>query len=227
MYHKSLFLKSIRNFCLMAASQDKRALLIVDVQNDFLEGGSLEVKDGNQVIPLINKIRKEKNFDLIALSSDWHPQIHCSFQSNNPGSKLFQPFIVEKTQNLQVMWPDHCVQGTFGAEFHKDLIVQENDTIIRKGTNEYIESYSAFGTYPEDTGLNKILEKNDINTVYVVGLAYDYCVGHTALDALKNGYKTYVITDLTRSVAAETEIEMVKKLKDANCNFITLNEFDS
>lgn len=210
----------------MAATNNKRALIIVDVQNDFLEGGSLEVKDGNQVIPLINKIRKEKNFDLVALSSDWHPQTHLSFQSNNSGSKLFQPFVIERTQSLQVMWPDHCVQGTFGAEFHKDLTVEETDTIIRKGTNEEIESYSAFGTNPEDTGLNKILKDNSIETVYVVGLAYDYCVGHTALDAIRNGYKTYVITNLTRSVAPESETEMVKKLKGANCNLITLEEFD-
>ncbi len=211
---------------MLSQTNTKRALLIVDVQNDFCEGGSLEVKNASEIIPRINDLRKNHKFDLIVLSSDWHPANHCSFHSNNPGSKLFEPFFLEKTQANQVMWPDHCVQGTFGAEFHKDLVREETDVIIRKGTNPDVDSYSAFGTRPENTGLNEILQKNEIKTVYVVGLAYDYCVGSTALDAAKNGYETYLLTDCTKSVAETTQNEMEKKCIDINCKLITSNELN-
>jgi len=205
---------------------NKRALIIVDVQNDFCEGGSLEVKNASEIIPRINDIRKNHQFDLIVLSADWHPQNHCSFHSNHPGSKLFEPFFLEKTQTNQVMWPDHCVQETFGAEFHKDLVQADTDTIVRKGQNQDVDSYSAFGTRPEDTGLNDILQKNQIKTVYIVGLAYDYCVGSTALDSAKNGYETYIITDCTKAVAENTQHEMEKKCQDINCKFIASHELN-
>ena len=204
--------------------ETKRALLIVDVQNDFCEGGSLEVKGASEIIPKINKLRKEKNFDLIVYSKDWHPQTHCSFQSNNPGSKLFEPIILEKTKVEQVMWPDHCVQNTHGSEFHKDLDVGSTDTIVLKGTRDDTDSYSAFGTKPENTGLNDILKEKDIKTVYVVGLAFDYCVGNTALDAAKNGYETYIVTDCTKSVSEQTEEGMKKNCLENKCKLITSDD---
>src|SRR5688500_7206929 len=111
----------------------KRALLIIDVQNDFCEGGALEVKHGSEIIPAINELKKDKKWDLIVFSQDYHPQDHCSFQTNNPGSTLFQPFLLEKSSVNQMMWPDHCVQGTKGSEFHKDLNVENGDVIVRKG----------------------------------------------------------------------------------------------
>lgn len=119
------------------------------------------------------------------------------------------------------MWPTHCVQDSFGAEFHKDLDIQENYHIIRKGLHERTDSYSGFGTKPEDTGLNKHLQDNDIKTVYVVGLAYDYCVGKTAEDAAKNGFKTYVIMDATKAIAKDTTEKMDQVLADLNVEKIT------
>jgi len=202
---------------------DKRAYIIVDMQNDFCKGGALEVRESLDIIKPINELRKNYNWDLIVLTSDWHPRNHCSFHTNNPGSTLFQPFLLEKTKVEQVMWPEHCIQGTKGAEFHPDLIREDTDVIIRKGTDENVDSYSGFGTSPEDTGLNDILRSYDIKEVYVVGLAFDYCVGHTALDAVKNGYKTFVVTDLTRSVADPSEKSMREKLEQAGCKLITSN----
>ena len=102
------------------------------------------------------------------------------------------------------MWPTHCIQDTFGSEFHPDLQVEASDIIVKKGTLERVDSYSGFGTPPEDTGLNKMLQDEGVSTVYVVGLAYDYCVGATARDSAKNGYKTYVVTDATKSIAEDT-----------------------
>lgn len=207
-------------------STGKTALLIVDVQNDFCQGGSLEVKYANEIIPYINDLRKNAKFDLIVVTGDWHPKSHASFQSNNPGSRLFQPIVLEKTKVTQVMWPDHCIQGTYGAEFHKDLVVDDTDIIIHKGTNEDVDSYGAFGTRPEDTGLDEVLRNNGVTQVYVVGLAYDYCVGYTAIDAAKRGYKTYVIVDYTKSVSQENEKEMEKKMVDAGCTLIMSAELE-
>ena len=111
------------------------------------------------------------------------------------------------------MWPTHCVQNSHGAEFHEDLKVEDTDIIIRKGQNDRVDSYSGFGTHPEDTGLNQQLKDAGITTVYVVGLAYDYCVGMTAEDAAKNGYETYLIMDATRSIAPDTTEKMDKSLE--------------
>ena len=208
-------------------SQSKKAYIIVDMQNDFCEGGSLEVKGSLEIIPLINDLRKKINWDLVVLTSDWHPKTHCSFHSNHPESTLFQPILLEKTKVEQVMWPNHCVQNTPGAEFHKDIITENSDVIIRKGTLDDVDSYSGFGTYPEDTGLNQILQKHGIKEVYVVGLAFDYCVGNTALDAIKNGYQTFVLADCTRSVTETSEKIMKEKLEKAGCKFITSNDVKS
>lgn len=162
---------------------NKSALIIVDVQNDFCEGGSLAINDASSIVPLINKLRQNPLFSMIILTRDWHPENHGSFVENNPGQKVFTLFKLPDTGVDQMMWPKHCVQGTKGAEFHPDLTVLSTDTIVNKGTLERVDSYSGFGSHPEVTELEKILRENHIQTVYCVGLAYDYCVGSTALDA--------------------------------------------
>lgn len=165
----------------------KSALIIVDVQNDFCDGGSLEVKGGSDIVPLINEIREKYKFDEIYLTSDWHPDDHCSFAKNNPGSELFKAVVLPKTNVTQVMWPTHCVAGTKGAEFHPKLVVDPKDRIIRKGQNVDWDSYSGFGMEDDETSLGKDLSESKIEKVFVVGLAFDYCVGNTALDAAKKG----------------------------------------
>mmetsp|Transcript_7818 Transcript_7818/g.7062 ORF Transcript_7818/g.7062 Transcript_7818/m.7062 type:complete len:125 (+) Transcript_7818:289-663(+) len=122
------------------------------------------------------------------------------------------------------MWPDHCVQGSKGSELHKDLVVDEADVNIKKGLDVDVDSYSAFGTSPEDTGLSKILKDKGIKTVYVTGLAFDYCVGSTSLDAAKNGFETYLVTDASRSVASESEKTMKEKLDAAGVKYIKSSE---
>eukprot|EP00465_Bigelowiella_longifila_P003565 CAMPEP_0185252442 /NCGR_PEP_ID=MMETSP1359-20130426/1526_1 /TAXON_ID=552665 /ORGANISM="Bigelowiella longifila, Strain CCMP242" /LENGTH=219 /DNA_ID=CAMNT_0027834603 /DNA_START=178 /DNA_END=837 /DNA_ORIENTATION=+ len=200
-----------------ASTPAKRALLIVDVQNDFCPpSGSLMVKDGADVIPHINKLKKECKWDLICASQDWHPSDHCSFASNNKGAKLFTEITME-SGSKQMMWPVHCVQGSEGAKFHNDLDLNSIDKIVKKGTHQHVDSYSAFfdNDKKTKTELNEILEKHGITDLYITGLAYDFCVGFSALDAKNIGYNTTVITDATRSVAEESAKSMKKQLEEA------------
>ena len=122
------------------------------------------------------------------------------------------------------MWPDHCVEGTFGAEYHKDILIEDTDKEVLKGTTKMLECYSGFGDFGEDTGLKKILQDEDINEVYCCGLALDYCVGSTAVDSAKNGFTTFIFEDATRSVAEESEKTMRAKLKENNVEFKQTNE---
>lgn len=175
-----------------------KALLIIDIQNDFLENGSLEVKDGNEIIPLVNKIQPK--FDVVVATQDWHPPTHKSFAANHEGK---QPFEVIDLNGLpQVLWPNHCVQETFGAELHSDLNTQNIQAIFRKGTDIEVDSYSGF--YDNDkrnsTGLHGFLTELKVTEVYFCGLAADYCVFYTAKDAANLGYKTFVIEDATKYI---------------------------
>ena len=175
-----------------------KALLIVDIQNDFLEGGSLEVKNGNAIIPLVNKIQDQ--FDVVVATQDWHPATHKSFAANHEGK---QPFEVIDLNGLpQVLWPNHCVQGSFGAEFHSDLNTQNIQAIFRKGTDIEVDSYSGFydNGKRNSTGLLGFLTELQVTEVYVCGLAADYCVFCTAKDAANLGYKTFVIEDATKYI---------------------------
>lgn len=174
------------------------ALLIVDVQNDFLPGGALAVSDGDQIIPVINRIQKK--FDFIVASQDFHPANHKSFAANHKNGKIGE-LIVWK-ENLQILWPTHCVQNTEGAEFHKDLDRKNWKAIIRKGVDSDVDSYSAFfdNAYQIDTGLGKYLKDQQIDRVFVCGLALDYCVRYSALDSFALEFETYLITDATRAV---------------------------
>lgn len=182
----------------------KKALIIVDVQNDFCEGGALEVPGANSVIPYINLLMQENQYDQIVLTQDWHPADHKSFASTNGKN-------VGETINLngipQFMWPDHCIQGTFGAEFHKDLQIPENAHIIQKGKNAEFDSYSGFqdNNHFMKTGLEDYLKYHDIQLVEIVGLALDYCVKYTCIDAVKAGFITCLHFNGTKAVNVKPE----------------------
>lgn len=175
-----------------------KALIIVDIQNDFVAGGSLEVPFGEQIIPLVNEL--STRFDLVVATQDWHPASHKSFASNHDGKKAFDNIISGGLD--QVLWPDHCVQGSTGAAFHHDLNMNRVEAIFRKGMDPEIDSYSGFydNGHKKSTGLEGYLKSRGVREVYVCGLAGDYCVYFTAMDALKAGFKTYLIEDATRSI---------------------------
>lgn len=200
--------------------EKRTALIIVDVQNDFCEGGSLAVKGANEIVPLINRLKENPMFQKVYITRDWHPQTHGSFAANNPGQKVFTIFRLPDTGVDQMMWPTHCVQGTNGAKFHPELNVRPTDIIVNKGTLDRVDSYSGFGSYPEVTELERLLRESQIERVFCVGLAYDYCVGSTAIDAKIRGFETYMILDATRSVAADSELTMAAKLNSVGVKLI-------
>ena len=178
----------------------KSALIIVDVQNDFCKGGALEVKNGNDVIPVINNLVKSNKFDFIIATQDWHPSSHKSFASNHKNKNVYD--VIKLKGITQVLWPDHCIQRTKGSKFHKDLELGEIYKVIKKGTNPEIDSYSGFydNDHKSSTGLAEYLKAKNIDTVYITGLATDYCVKFTALDSEKEGFKTFVIKDAVKGV---------------------------
>ncbi len=176
-----------------------KALVLVDLQNDFIPGGSLAVREGDQVIPIANAVQKK--FDgLILATQDWHPKNHGSFASNHPGKHPGD--MIELGGLPQVLWPDHCVQGSRGAQFHPVLDRSRVTKVFRKGTDPEIDSYSTFfdNAHRKSTGLGDYLESEGITDVYLLGLATDYCVKYSALDAVNLGFKTYVILDGCRGV---------------------------
>lgn len=177
----------------------KKALIVVDVQNDFCEGGSLAVPNAKEIIPYINLLMEENQYDQIVFTQDFHPANHKSFASNN-NRKVGESIILNSVP--QFMWPDHCVQGTKGAEFHPDLNIEKATHTVQKGTNSEIDSYSGFqdNNHFMKTGLDDFLKYHDIKLVEIVGLALDYCVKFTAMDAVANGYVTCVHFNGTRAV---------------------------
>ena len=185
-----------------------KALLLIDIQNDFLPGGALAVPDGDQIIPIVNHIQPP--FDLIVATQDWHPPDHKSFASNHAGRKVFETIDLEGLE--QVLWPDHCVQGTYGAEFSKQLDMKKVEAIFRKGTNAAIDSYSGFydNGHRKSTGLADYLRGKNITQVYIAGLAGDYCVYYSAKDAIKEGFDTYIIEDATKAIDTQS-FERAKK----------------
>lgn len=175
-----------------------RALILVDIQNDFCPGGALAVSEGDRIVPIVNRLMKA--YDLVVATQDWHPPTHGSFASNHPGK---QPGDMHELAGApQVMWPDHCVQATPGAEFHPDLDMKPVEAIFRKGTDPAIDSYSGFydNGHAKSTGLAGYLKDKDVTEVAVVGLATDYCVKFTALDALAAGFGVTLIEDAARGV---------------------------
>lgn len=173
-------------------------LLVVDIQNCFTPGGSLAVKDGDAIIPLVNRLAR--GFQHVILTQDWHTLGHVSFASTHPGKKPFET--TSLPYGTQVLWPDHCVQGTEGAELHKDLKIPHAELIIRKGYRQHMDSYSTF--YEADgktpTGLTGYLRDRDLTRVFLAGLATDFCVAWSALDARKAGFAVAVIEDACRGI---------------------------
>jgi len=176
----------------------KAALIVVDVQNCFIDGGTLPVKGGADVVPVINKLAGA--FENIVVTQDWHTAGHASFASTYSGKKPFET--TKLSYGQQVLWPDHCVQGSDDAALHKDLKLPTAQVIIRKGFHKDVDSYSAFeeADRKTSTGLAGYLKQRGINTVYVTGLATDFCVAWTAMDARKLGFQVYVIEDATRAI---------------------------
>jgi len=176
----------------------KSALIVVDVQNCFATGGTLPVKDGEVVVPVINKLAA--GFRNVVLTQDWHTPGHASFASTYAGKKPFET--TKLSDGTQVLWPDHCVQGTEDAALHKDLKPPTAQIIIRKGFHREMDSYSAFDEADHETatGLAGYLRARGIKTLYVAGLATDICVAWTAMDARKAGFDVYVIEDATRAI---------------------------
>jgi len=179
----------------------KDALIVVDVQNCFVPGGSLAVAKGDEIVPLINTLAK--SFQNVVLTQDWHTPGHVSFASSHAGKKPFDA--VKLGYGDQILWPDHCVQGTEGANLHKDLAIPTAQLIIRKGYHKDVDSYSAFmeADRKTKTGLEAYLKARGINSVYVCGLATDFCVAWTALDARKSGFAATVIEDACRGIDAQ------------------------
>jgi nicotinamidase/pyrazinamidase len=176
------------------------ALLVVDVQNDFLPGGALPVTDGDQVIPVINRIMQKHKFDLILATQDWHPANHGSFAANHPNKVPGE--IVDLNGITQVLWPIHCVHGTPGADFSSKLRSDLFNKIFRKGTDPGIDSYSGFfdNGRRRSTGLDDYLRDRNVDRLFVCGLATDYCVKFTALDGVRAGFQTTLIVDACRGV---------------------------
>ncbi|MCS7238880.1 MAG: bifunctional nicotinamidase/pyrazinamidase [Thermoguttaceae bacterium] len=181
----------------------RQALIIVDVQNDFCPGGSLPVPDGDQVVPVINRI--QPLFELVIATQDWHPANHVSFAANHPGRNVGD--VIEVDGLPQILWPVHCVQDSPGAAFHPDLDTSRIVHIVRKGTDPRVDSYSGFfdNARRRDTGLAKLLRELGVSEVTICGLATDYCVKFTALDAKELGFDTTVIVDACRGVDLRPE----------------------
>ena len=175
-------------------------LIVVDVQNDFMPGGALAVPRGDEVVPVINRLAAR--FDNIVLTQDWHPLGHASFASSHPGKKPFET--IQLSYGTQVLWPDHCVQGTADANIHPGIQIPHAQLVIRKGYRKHIDSYSAFAEADGKTmtGLAGYLRERGLQRVFLVGLATDFCVAWSALDARKAGFEAVVIEDATRGIDA-------------------------
>lgn len=208
----------------------KKALIVVDVQNDFCEGGTLEVKNGNKVIPVINNLIGSKYFDLIIATQDWHPKDHKSFASNHKNKNVYD--VIKLNGITQVLWPDHCIQRRKGSRFHNELNLGKEVRVFKKGTNPEIDSYSGFydNDHKSSTGLSEYLKKQNVDMVYVTGLATDYCVKFTALDSLREGFNTFVIKDAVKGVNVNKDdskkaFEEMKQngIKIVNCTQIVLS----
>ena len=178
--------------------KNNSALIVVDVQNGFTPGGNLAVANADQIIPRINQLAAY--FDNIVITQDWHPANHVSFAQNHVGKQPFDS--IELNYGSQVLWPVHCVQGTHDAELHADLDLPHAQLILRKGFHTDIDSYSAFmeADQKTSTGLAGYLKQRSIDTVFIVGIATDFCVAWSAIDACKLGFHSYVISDATKGI---------------------------
>jgi len=187
-----------------ASIRDTDVLIVVDVQNDFCPGGALAVPRGDEILPIVNRLAAQ--FRNVVLTQDWHPRGHLSFASAHPGKKPYDT--IAAPYGAQVLWPDHCVQETPGAEFHRSLRIPHAALVVRKGTDRAIDSYSAF--YENDrktpTGLVGYLRERGFARVYLAGLAFDFCVRYSAEDARREGFGVFVIEDACRGIDVENSL---------------------
>lgn len=195
------------------------ALVVIDVQNDFIPGGRLAVPAGDEIVPLINQLGR--SFRHVILAQDWHPAGHASFASSHPGKQPFD--IIPLPYGEQQLWPDHCVQGSDGAALHPALNLTHAQLIIRKGCNPYIDSYSAFmeADRQTPTGLTGYLKERGIDTVYMVGLALDFCVMFSALDARLAGFNAFVVLDACRGIDIDGSMDTaIRRMQEAGVELI-------
>lgn len=197
-----------------------KALLLIDIQNDFLPGGALAVSDGDQVIPVANRLMNE--FQLVIATQDWHPDDHQSFASQHSGRQVGD--VIQLDGLTQVLWPDHCIQGSHGAKLASELNRDEIDHVLQKGTDVGIDSYSGFfdNDHRKSTGLETLLRDRNVIEVQLVGLATDYCVKFSALDAVRLGFKTSVVLDGVRGVelAPGDCIKAIQEMRSAGVEII-------
>lgn len=202
----------------------KDALIVVDVQNDFCPGGRLAVQKGDEVVPLVNALAR--HFENVVITQDWHPAGHQSFATAHPGSKPFDS--IKLSYGEQVLWPDHCLQGSDGAALHKDLAVPHAQLLVRKGWRKEVDSYSAFleADRKSRTGLEGYLEERGIKRLFVCGLATDFCVAWTALDARKLGFDCAVVEDACRAIDMQGSLAAAwEKMKKAGVARIQSGDF--
>jgi nicotinamidase/pyrazinamidase len=202
-------------------------LILVDIQNDFLPGGALAVPDGDAVIPAANKLQSA--FPLVVATQDWHPANHGSFAANHPGRKVYEQ--TDLNGLPQTLWPVHCVQNTNGAELAASLNRDRIAKVFQKGTDPGIDSYSGFfdNGHRKSTGLGEWLKAQGVTEVFVCGLATDYCVKFTALDAAQMGFKTYLIEDASRGVNLQPDDvkKAIEEMKQALVTVVTVKELMS
>ena len=197
----------------------KTALLVIDVQNDFCPAGALEVAGGNEIIPYINQ--EMAIHDCVVLTQDWHPKGHSSFASSHEGKNPLD--LITMPYGDQVLWPDHCLQGSKGADFHPELNIEQANAIIRKGSNPLIDSYSAFfeNDRKTPTGLDGYLKSLEIEKINLVGLATDFCVNYSAQDAANLGYKVSVLDKMCRAIDLNGSLAAAKsEMQDCGVEFI-------
>ena len=197
----------------------KTALLVIDVQNDFCPAGALEVAGGNEIVPYINK--EMVKYDCVVLTQDWHPKGHSSFATSHEGKNPLE--LIKMPYGDQVLWPDHCVQGSKGAEFHPELNIEQANAIIRKGSNPFIDSYSAFfeNDRKTPTGLDGYLKSLEIEKINLVGLATDFCVNYSAQDAANLGYKVSVLEKMCRAIDLNGSLAAAKsEMQNCGVEFI-------
>ena len=197
----------------------KTALLVIDVQNDFCPAGALAVVGGNEIIPHINE--EMAKYDCVVLTQDWHPKGHSSFATSHEGKNPLE--LIKMPYGDQVLWPDHCVQGSKGAEFHPDLNIEQANAIIRKGSNPFIDSYSAFfeNDRKTSTGLDGYFKSLEIEKISLVGLATDFCVNYSAQDAANLGYKVSVLEKMCRAIDLNGSLAAAKsEMQDCGVEFI-------
>ena len=192
----------------------EQALIVIDVQNDFCPGGALAVAGGDEIVPLVNDLIR--NFEHVAMTQDWHPAGHSSFASSHPGRQPFES--IDMPYGPQTLWPDHCIQGSIGSDFHAGLAWTKAEMVIRKGFRSAIDSYSAFfeNDHKTPTGLAGYLRERGIADVTLCGLATDFCVAYSALDAVAQGFGVTVRLDACRGIDLDGSVEaMLTRMREA------------